>query len=804
MHNFTFCPARHEVGEQSGINLSPPSKRRKLSKPKGMLDSIQSGGPTGLKGKIPPPPLDEQGRYSPITIEQISEGSPMNTVLPKLRNFVDELLPATARLPLALTDTFWAFRRSEIAQENPHIKRLKLLAQCSKVELFKVFEVFGQSVCEEVMDKYDSIEKEVILRSGSRADACESMFAFFISENFVWRMTNWANICLGRAQQWQPFHLVENKCAAWPFGEPMTMEVLLSRNRERLDCIFGKPPEDPEIPWPSCEMRYLLKYIFGDHEYNHIKRILNPNILGTPNRLLSRRVQIAEALMDNCVDYALVRDSLSLEYGLGPFKQEDEKFLHNIEIKIFLLSSDQFVNHREIVDIATAVYFGHTTWEAEVQTLLATQRRASTDIFRDSPRRNIARGNRIEWDFNAELETDAQNLWDSRYMAGVKKRPPDPSEGEPKEPNARVLIAVPQDRHATLVRVADTPYRRGAVAFETMSVARKIDFLNLMLTRIANSLPRTDFEHRISTWDWDLVLNALRFNLYDLYYRVHETVRMPNLPGERREENQPPLSRLEKVTMVERFLSNNFPVLPDEIPARGLEEDLPQTGFVLEEEELVRRAKERIYNTHQVHQHSYIHVSELANLLVPEDIAPVIESPRPRVEESLEPMYSPASPPHDIGDGGGEEQVLVSNIDIAMQEVIEAGLVAEHRPTSQANGTRFGEGDHPGPLLCDQCRRETNNTCDMCKARGLCDICEKEKEYCTTCAPIFASYENIPFRDCISCTSSTQHWCSNCEKDGEKYFLGVQMGRPYCHRCFSDHPYCPVCSPDRKRPLNSS
>ena len=198
----------------------------------------------------------------------------------------------------------------------------------------------------------------------------------------------------------------------------MTMEVLLSRNRERLDRIFGKPPEDPEIPWPSCEMQYLLKYIFGDH----IKRVLNPNILGMPNRpLLARDVQIAEALMNNCFEYAIAGNTLNLEYGLGPYKQEDERFLHNIEIKIFLLSSDQFVNSREIVDIATAVYFGHTTWEAEVQTLLTTQRRASTDIYRSSPPRNIARGDKIDWEFNAELEIDSQNMYNSLYMAGVKK-----------------------------------------------------------------------------------------------------------------------------------------------------------------------------------------------------------------------------------------------------------------------------------------------------------------------------------------------------------------------------------------------
>ena len=179
-------------------------------------------------------------------------------------------------------------------------------------------------------------------------------------------------------------------------------------------------------------------------------------------------------------------------------------------------------------------------------------------------------------------------------------------------------------------------------------------------------------------------------------------------------------------------------------------------------------------------------------------------SPPPLAEESLEPTYSPASPPHDIGDGGEEEQVLVSNIGNAPQEPIEAGLVVEHRPTSQANGTRIGEASHPGPLTCNRCQEKTNNTCDICKTRGLCHKCEEKREYCTTCAPIFASYENVPFRDCISCKSSTQHWCSNCEKDGKEYFLGVQMGRPYCHRCSLDHPYCPVCSPEPTRLLNPS
>ena len=198
-----------------------------------------------------------------------------------------------------------------------------------------------------------------------------------------------------------------------------------------------------------------------------------------------------------------------------------------------------------------------------------------------------------------------------------------------------------------------------------------------------------------------------------------------------------------------------------------------------------------VFSTLELHHNLEIEM-EGSSRIFPTSLPPLARDP-------------PALPPHDIGDGGEEEQVLVPNIGNAPQEPIEAGLVVEHRPTSQANGTRIGEASHPGPLTCNRCQEKTNNnTCDICKTRGLCDKCEEKREYCTTCAPIFASYENVPFRDCISCKSSTQHWCSNCEKDGKEYFLGVQMGRPYCHRCSLNHPYCPVCSPEPTRLLNPS
>ena len=729
-----FCPARHSVelspiADSRDDGLSPKSSPKKKAKTARYLDSIQSGGATGM-GLTPPPP-DEQNRYSPITIEQITEASPLNQVLPNLRAFMDNLLPTTARMPLALLDMFWGLNSN--VNENPHQRRIKLLARCNKVELFKVFEVFGENLCSEVLDKFEAAEEEVMWKKGNKDDVAAYMYEYFTSSAFVHKITVWGNLCLGRASQWRPFREIDTECEAWPFGETTTLELLLSRNKTRLREIFGDPPEAP-IPWPSPEMQYLLKYIFGDH--------LNRIFRGS----LDRDMTMAEGFMANCIEFATSHNGLSLEYGLGPYKQENENVFFNVEVKLILLSSRTFIKPNEIVENARGIYYGRSTWDSFIQAKIASQ------------------NHDLRWHFLAELEVDVQNLWSSMYLAGMRQRPAHSIDVKGGEvPDELVALEIPWERQTALVSYSGKPYRRGAVAFENMTIYEQVNFLNLMLTRIANFFYNKE-EIFTPTWTWHSDLDHLRQNLYQLYYRVAGTIRKPSRPDGRGEEREPPLTRLEMVTMVERFLSNEFPILPREIPIQGLEEN-PPDDYVLRDEELVRRAQERIYKMHQ--QNHRISASELADIFVP---------------------HSPATPQRDTGDGGGEEQVLVSN-------------VIEHRPTSEANAHRFGEASHPGPLLCDQCAGETTNTCDMCKRQGLCIKCEKDREYCTQCAPIFASYANVPMRDCISCASSTQHWCSNCEKDGEKDFLGVQMGRPYCHRCFLDHPHCPVCSPEPKHLL---
>ena len=773
-HNSMFCPARHSVDlstiaqpRDSELSSSSSTKRRRTEMNssfsssstgrKGLLDSIQSGGANGLTGILPPPPLDEQGRYSPITTGQITEGSPLNQVLPDLRSFVDYLLPATARMPLKMLDTFWAIRKDGEIDENPHHQRIKMLAKCNKLELHQVFEVFGENLCERVLQAFDSNEEEVAERGGTRADVINRMYNYFTSDNFVNNITHWGEIHLGRAHQWATFNNRDNECSAWPFGETTTLEVLLSRNKRRLTRIFGDAPEDLNTPWPSREMQHLLKYIFGDHLNRIYRGFLDPNM------------PIAEGLMLNCISFAREKDNLSLEYGLWPYRQESEKVLYNIDIKIKLIASSEFTDPNEVAGQARAAYYGRATWPMFIQTKIASQRPG------------------VNWTFVPELETDAANIEDSRYLAGVQYRATDHYEiEEGADRDQRVLANIPWERHQALVRNEGSPYRRGSVAFEEMTVSKKVTFLNLMLTRIANFFHGKDGIF-IPSWDYSGILDNLRRSLYDLYHRVTGTIRKATLPDARGEEDEKPLTRLEVTIMIQRFLSNDFPILPGEVPILGLD-NVSGTDYALQEEELVRRADERNYDMHMRNLRNQMSVNELAKIFEPE------YSPCP------EPTYSPCSPERDTGDGGGEERVLVSNIAGALEELMEAGLVAEHRPTSHASGSRIGEASHPGPLLqCDQCSINTDNKCDMCKIRGLCIECEKNKEYCTSCAPAFASYNNAPFRECISCKSSTQHWCSKCEKDGQQYFLGVQLGRPYCHRCFSDHPHCPVCSPEPKR-----
>jgi hypothetical protein len=393
-----------------------------------------------------------------------------------------------------------------------------------------------------------------------------------------------------------------------------------------------------------------------------------------------------------------------------------------------------------------------------------------------------------------------------------------------------MLIDIPLDRQEALFRREGEPYRRGAVAFEEMTAFQKLDFLNFMLTRLANFISSSEqrnlgFE---PPFDWHHSLKCLADNLYDLYYRVTGTLRKVNTPQERKEEFEPPLSRAEKVAMVERFLNNNFPLQPDEIPIAGLERDSSITGYILQDEEIVRRAEERILSKLQRQQS--LTTNDMAETLVGIDKTPVAaqideryspgHTPQ-RYYGSPEPTYSPAdspepdafseekqngeSPPpmytdRETGNGGGFGNV--SNIR-------DAERIAEDRPNSAMSGLRIGEAKHPGPscskdtpgaLECENCEAWTTRKCGICKIEGFCDECVSYLEYCQDCAPHFAHHRNMPpFRKCTSCQSLTQHWCSKCRGDT----VANRRGVPYCERCASEHPHCSKCRDSDARIVQS-
>ena len=206
-----------------------------------------------------------------------------------------------------------------------------------------------------------------------------------------------------------------------------------------------------------------------------------------------------------------------------------------------------------------------------------------------------------------------------------------------------------------------------------MTAFKKLDFLNFMLTRLANFVSSSElrnfgFEPDVG---WHHSLTTLANDLYDLYYQVTGTLRKVNTPQERKEEFEEPLSRAEKVAMVERFLSNNFPLRPDEIPIAGLERDSSTTRYILQEEEIVRRAEERILSKLQTQQS--LTTNDMAEAFVERDqppVAPPIDdrySPGHTPQRYLgspEPTYSPAYSPvtpepdafytdRETGNGGG-------------------------------------------------------------------------------------------------------------------------------------------------------
>ena len=420
------------------------------------------------------------------------------------------------------------------------------------------------------------------------------------------------------------------------------------------------------------------------------------------------------------------------------------------------------------------------------------------------------------------------------FLAGIPTRPReemyDKSEEEAYKilsPSECMLIDMPQERREALFRREGEPYRRGTVAFDEMTAFQKLDFLNFMLTRLANFVSSSElrsfgFEPPVG---WHHTLTHLANELYDLYYQVTGTLRKVNTPQERKEEFEEPLSRAEKVAMVERFLSNNFHLQPDEIPIAGLERDSSTNGYILQEEEIVRRAEARILSKLQTQQS--LTANDMAEAFVERDepqATPQIDdrhspghTPQ-RYWGSPEPTYSPPDSPEpdafheekhndeteptpvrtdrETGNGGGFGNV--SNIRATVE-------TAENRPNSAMSGLRIGEATHPGPscskdtpgaLECENCEAWTTRKCGICKIEGFCDECVSYLEYCQDCAPHFAHYRNMPpFRNCTSCQSLTQDWCSRCRGDT----VANRKGVPYCSGCASEHPHCNNCrEPDAR------
>ena len=736
--------------------------------------------------------------------------------------------------------------------DNPHYVVARLVAALSRFELMYLFQSFGGNVVNCVLEKLE----EIMGSKPSELQRITQMFQFFASSSFKRLVLTWGKVEVREPREAHGHFALSVNSTYWPFGQMLSLELFLYLNKEPFQILFGSHTQEPDSNGDIRLHRpqeLLLHFIMGERTHLIYRGTLNTTV-DVVSSFITNALTFNGADPSNHPLYKLVHErtwrsaTMILKLLTSPEYTSPQE-VTRVAVEVW----HNHITWAEI--IRNTLYRNRYDGSGEIVALNLPQEigdeEGGEDFETVGGRPN---GSGSRWYENlVESENDSYagvTYYQDRYTLNIQ------SNNQPPQERLNELIRSHHDDQRG-------PIIRGQTPFNQMSTASKINMLNFSFARLAAAVA-TRFHNQFNP-GIDQRLRSLRDHFLNLHNEIFNTFRRPNQDGA--DEIEPPLSDLEQAERLEAFFREGYPNPngfdlpqpsdPEAIYENPLEE--AATRAIARGKRLFAKdcrccppatMEVKLTNLPVGFEDRDVSCSSLDPIYSPcsPERDGIDSPPRPR-PRMYGPPYSDRELQHGfelestLGGSNEETQRVInsrswlgstsrSNAPIpaatttttttslnpnsshsssassiavfALQELMEAGLVAEHRPTSQANGTRFGEADHPGPLLCDQCKRETNNSCDMCKTRGLCDICEKEKEYCTTCAPIFASYENIPFRDCISCTSSTQHWCSNCEKDGEKYFLGVQMGRPYCHRCFSDHPYCPVCSPDRKRPLNSS